>query len=221
LSFAETVRRRHSVRAFLSDPVPGAVIRDVLEDAQRAPSNCNTQPWIVHIVSGAKRDRLSAALVAAVGAGKYSKDFSFDVADYSGRCRERQMEQGKAYHEALSVERDDTAERQRAGMANYTFFNAPHVALLFMPEIGDNVRAAADVGMYAQTLLLALVARGLGGVPQTSLGMFADTIRDVLGLPAELKFLFGISFGYPDKAAKANQLAMRRDPIAANVTFHD
>jgi nitroreductase len=221
LSFLETVRRRHSVRAFLSQPLPASVIAAVVEDAKRAPSNCNTQPWNVHVVSGAKRDRLSTALLEAATQGDVSKDFSFDVADYAGRYRERQMEQGKAYHEALTVARDDKAGRQGATLANYTFFNAPHVALLFMPSIGDNVRAAADVGMYAQTFLLSLAARGLGGVPQTSLGMFADTIRGVLGLPADLKFLFGISFGYADESAKANQLVMPRDPIAANVTFHE
>jgi nitroreductase len=142
------------------------------------------------------------------------------VADYAGRCRERQLEEGKANQEARTVGRHENAGRPNAGLANYTFFNAPHVALLFMPSIGDNVRAAADVGMYAQTFLLSLAARGLGGVPQTSLGMFADTIRGVLGLPAGLKFLFGISFGYEDTGAKANQLKMPRDPVAASVTFH-
>jgi nitroreductase len=45
--FRDVVRNRHSVRSFRPDPVPEAVLRSVLEDAQRAPSNCNTQPWQV------------------------------------------------------------------------------------------------------------------------------------------------------------------------------
>ena len=52
---------------------------------------------------------------------------------------------------------------------NYSFFNAPHVALLFMPSFGDNVRVGSDIGMYGQTFLLSLAARGRGGIPQTSL----------------------------------------------------
>jgi nitroreductase len=56
--FRDVIRDRHSVRSFLPEPVPDAVIRAVLEDAQLAPSNCNTQPWQVHIVSGAKLDLL-------------------------------------------------------------------------------------------------------------------------------------------------------------------
>ncbi|MET7297228.1 nitroreductase family protein [Streptomyces griseoloalbus] len=56
IPFTDLARSRHSVRKFLPDPVPPADIRGVLEDAQTAPSNCNTQPWTVHVVSGAARD---------------------------------------------------------------------------------------------------------------------------------------------------------------------
>lgn len=78
LSFAETVQARHSVRAFRSDPVPESMLHQVLADAQRAPSNCNTQPWDVHIVSGARRDRLSRALHTASEGGQLSPDFFWD-----------------------------------------------------------------------------------------------------------------------------------------------
>lgn len=62
--FHAVLRERHSVRSFLPTPVPDEVLRAVLEDAQLAPSNCNTQPWQMHIVSGAKRDELSRAILA-------------------------------------------------------------------------------------------------------------------------------------------------------------
>jgi nitroreductase len=220
LTFSETVRQRHSVRAFLPTRLAPAVINEVLEEAQLAPSNCNTQPWVVHIASGEMRDRLSRTLLEAASAGRYSPDFRWSVECYPGRFRERQIEQGKAYYECLAIARKDIAARTDATMANYSFFDAPHVAFLFMPSVGDDVRAAADVGMYAQNFLLALAARGLGGVPQTSLGMFAETIREVLGLSAGLKLLFGISFGYPDPVSSANRFIMPRDPVSASVTFH-
>lgn len=43
--------------------------------------------------------------------------------------------------------------------------------------------------MYAQRLLLSLAARGIGSIPQTSLGFFADVVREVLGVSAEFKLL--------------------------------
>lgn len=220
LSFRDTVRTRRSYRGFLPRPVPDTIIQDILEDAQRSPSNCNTQPWHAHIVSGEKRNILADALIDANRKAKFSPDFSFDMNEYYGRYRERKDDQGSAYYRALVVTRDDKAGRDAAVEMNYRFFGAPQVALLFMPSFGDNVRVGADIGMYGQTLMLSMTAHGLGSIPQTSLGFFAGTIREVLGIDPSLKMLFGISFGYPDPSAPGNRMVMGRDPLEANVTWH-
>jgi nitroreductase len=219
-SFQEVIRSRQSIRQFLPTPVEEEVLREVLEDAQYTPSNCNTQPWDVHIVSGAKKVELSKALVDAVLKGQSSLDFTFDFNDYYGRYSERQKEQGKTHYEAMGIAREDYEGRQKEGLRNFEFFNAPHVAFLFMPSFGDNVRVASDIGMYAQSFLLSLAARGIGSIPQTSIGTQADTIRQVLGVSDEMKLLFGISFGYPDREDRANSFRMGREPIEANVTLH-
>lgn len=49
------------------------------------------------------------------------------------------------------------------------------------------------------------------------LGLYAQTVRDV---PDDLKLLYGVSFGYPDKDASANRVRMGRDELSASVTFH-
>lgn len=220
LSFKEATRARRSIRGFLDTPVPDTVIREVLEDAQYAPSNCNTQPWNTHVVSGEKLKELSRILHAKNDDGAFTPDFSFDQNDFYGDYRLRNDALGKAYYEAMNVMRADKEGRRRVGGMNYSFFNAPHVALLFMPSFGDNVRVAGDMGMYGQTLLLSLAARGLGGIPQTSLGFFAEPIREFLGVPNDLKLLFGISFGYPDDSAPGNRIFMDRVPVDTSVTFH-
>jgi nitroreductase len=220
LSFTDANRVRRSIRGFLDKPVPESVIREVLEDGQLAPSNCNTQPWNTHVVRGEKLKQLSQVLHAKNDAGEFTPDFSFDVDDFYGEYRERNNALGKAYYEAMNVMREDKEGRHRAGGRNYSFFNAPHAAFLFMPSFGDNVRVAGDMGMYGQTLLLSLAARGLGGIPQTALGFFAGTIREFLGIPDELKLLFGISFGYPDEDAPGNRVRMDRVPLETSVTFH-
>ena len=49
---------------FLRDkPVPREMVRQALELAIRAPSNSNVQPWHLHLVSGAARDRLVTAML--------------------------------------------------------------------------------------------------------------------------------------------------------------
>ncbi|OBR76136.1 nitroreductase [Xanthomonas arboricola] len=220
LSFTEATRVRRSIRGFLDEPVPDRVIREVLEDAQHAPSNCNTQPWNTHIVRGDKLKQLSRVLHAKNDAGEFTPDFSFDQHDFYGEYRKRNDALGKAYYEAMNVMREDKEGRRRVGAMNYSFFNAPQVAFLFMPSFGDNVRVAGDMGMYGQTILLSLAARGLGGIPQTALAFFAGTIREFLGIPDELKLLFGISFGYVDEAAPGNRIYMDRVPVDMSTTFH-
>ena len=219
-TFSAIAAARHSYRDFNPDPVPEKVLLSVLEDAQRAPSNCNTQPWEVHVVSGDARDRLSAALHAAHAEGDLSPDFSWDEHAFPDVLDQRRKDQGAIYYGNLGVARGDVEGRARASATNFSFFGAPHVAMLFMPVIGDNVRVAADVGMYAQTFLLSLTAHGLGGVPQTVLGLYADTVREVLALPADRKMLFGISFGHPDLSAASHRQLMDRAPISESVTFH-
>jgi nitroreductase len=214
------LRERRSTRAFLPEQVPEETIATVLADAQETPSNCNTQPWDVHVVSGATRERLADALHKANAADELSLDFTFDVSLFEGRLGERRRAQGAAYHESLGISREDFEARRRASADNLSFFGAPHVALLFMPLLGDGVRVASDVGMYAQTLLLSFAARGIAAVPQTSLGYYAEQTRRVLGLASDRKLLFGISFGFPDPASPAFNYKIGRDPIDHNVTFY-
>lgn len=44
LTFDEVVRGRRSIRGYRPDPVPGALIKEILKTAMRAPSSLNTQP---------------------------------------------------------------------------------------------------------------------------------------------------------------------------------
>ncbi|MEK8169805.1 nitroreductase family protein [Streptomyces sp. M19] len=85
-----------------------------------------------------------------------------------------------------------------------------HVALLFAPDSGDP-RLTADVGMYAQTLLLAMAAHGVASCPQALLSFYADTVRQTLGVTGG-KLLFGIAFGYADPDAAVNTVAVGREP---------
>lgn len=219
-SFHEVVRDRTSCRGFLPDPIPSNIITSVLEDAALAPSNCNTQPWATHIVSGNKLQELSEAILKENDAGRISPDFSFDLNDYHGRYQERHFNLAKTQYEAFGVKREDKEGRKEVSDLNYKFFNAPHVAIPFMPTFGDNVRVGGDIGMYGQTFLLSLTAHRIAGIPQTALGFFAGTIREVLNVPNELKMLFGMSFGYADPNAPGNSFKLGRDPLSRTVIFH-
>lgn len=218
--FQDVICERYSARTYLPDPVPEATIRAVLQDAQTAPSNANIQPWSVHIVSGAKRDELSKAMLAAEAQGKVSPDYPFGYDELYGAFSERQVKQASEYYRSIGVPREEKDLRRVEFLRNLEFFGAPHACLLFMPPFYDSVRIAGDVGMYGQTFLLSLTAHGLQGCPQTLLGFFAGTVREVLGIDPKMKMLFGISFGHPDLNSKGSKYRIGRVPIEECVTFH-
>jgi nitroreductase len=216
--FDEIVRQRRSLRAFLPEPVPAATLEQIFDVAQRAPSNCNTQPWVTHVASGASIKTLREEMPRRFMAGEMSLDFPYDGV-YQGVYKERQYGSAQALYDSVGIERKDKASRQEQFMRNFSFFDAPHVAFLFLPE-PFGLREGADLGMYAQTLMLGMVAHGLGCCPQTALSFEADFIRETLGIEASNKLLFGISFGIPDPDAAVNRCATDRAALADTVRFH-
>jgi nitroreductase len=218
MSIDEAIRLRRSVRGFLPTEVPAQVLREVFELAQRAPSNCNVQPWAPHVVSGPSLRRLRESLVAAGMGAPPKPDWPAD-SKFFGIYRERQVDAAVQLYGAMGVARGDAVGRMAAYMRNHAFFDAPHAAFIFMPEPFD-AREATDIGMYAQTLMLALTARGVASCAQGALGLYPDIVRAHLGAPSDQRLLFGVSFGYEDPAVKANAARVGRAAVHDVVRFH-
>ena len=216
--FDDIVTSRRSLRAFLPQQVDAAELSTIFDVAQRAPSNCNSQPWVTHVVSGEKLETLRKEMPERFAAGNFSMDFPYDGV-YHGVYKDRQYGAAQALYAAAGIAREDKVKRSEQFMRNFTFFDAPHVAFLFLPE-PFGLREAADLGMFAQTLMLALTAHGLGSCPQTALGFQADFVREQLGIEASNRLVFGISFGYPNPDDPVNACVTDRAALADAVTFH-
>ncbi|AQA19069.1 nitroreductase [Halioglobus japonicus] len=216
--FQAVVEGRRSLRAFEPEPIEPALLERIFNVAQRAPSNCNTQPWNVHVASGAVLEKLRTEIPERFMGGDISMDFPYDGV-YDGVYKERQHGAAVALYDAVGVTREDKAGRHTQFMRNFTFFDAPHVAFLFLPE-PFGLREAADLGMYAQTLMLTLTSHGLGSCPQTALSFQANFVREVLGVPETDKLVFGISFGRPVADAPANGCQTDRADLATAINFH-
>ena len=216
--FDQITRSRRSIRGFLPQPVDAATLEQIFKSAAFAPSNCNTQPWQSHVVSGALRDRLSGIFMRTIAQGKYSLDYPYEPR-YDGEYRQRQVDVAVLLYKALGIARDDKEGKQRAFLRNLEFFGAPHVVFIFMPEWSD-IREACDVGMYVQNLMLTMSAHGLASCPQTILGYGANSVRRELNIDDSMKLLFGISFGYEDAELPENQIVPERVELCEAVKFH-
>lgn len=218
LSVSATLQQRFSVRAFSDTPVPRELLAHVFNLARQAPSNCNVQPCRAYVVSGAAKDQLARELVEAVTSGRPpNPDFEWNV-KYQGVHRERQFGSANALYGAMGIERTDKLRRQAAMLRNWQFFGAPHAAFFTMEKYLQ-LTGAVDLGIYAQTLALLLAERGISCCMQGALGMFPDPARSLFALPDEVGILFGMSFGYADAAAPANQARTERVPLDGSVRF--
>lgn len=218
MSLAEAIRTRRSVRGFLDKPVPESIMQNVFELAQQSPSHCNIMPWKVYVASGEKRDRISEALVAAVKSGQQANPEFPETPRHEGEYRRRQVDCAVALYNNMGIARDDKAGRLRAILRNHELFDAPHIAFVCM-EKHFGVSVAVDVGMYAQNLMLAMTAHGLGSCAMGSMRHYPDIPKNILGIPEHHAILFGISFGYEDDSVPANKTRIIKDDISQSVFF--
>ncbi|MEU7633282.1 nitroreductase [Nocardia sp. NPDC049220] len=211
----EVIRERRSTRMFLPDrPVPRKLVDEALALAIRAPSNSNIQPWHLVFASGAARDRLVAALLREAR----SKPPRVPLLPHA--FAHLRQELGAQVYGSMGIARDDIEARRTAVLRNWEFFGAPLAGVVCMHRDLGRVDAIG-VGMFLQTLLLALTARGLGTCVQVSIAGYPETVHTQLAIPPELSVLCGLAVGYPDPTFPANNLRIGRQPIGENVTFLD
>ena len=218
LSLKDAVLNRHSVRGFLPDPVPQKTLNEVFELAQWSQSGTNQQPWQVYVASGKILENLRDEFI------RRSKEKVPSNQDYKSKSRlsdpwkARQRGCAKVLYDAMGIEWEDKAGRGRAAFRNFEMFDAPHVVFLGMHE-QFSMNSAADIGMYAQTLMLSMTGHGLASCAQGTMGHYPDLVRETFGIDEEFKILFGISFGFEDTSIPANNARTIRAPLEENVFF--
>lgn len=209
----EAITERRSTRLFLRDkPVPPALVDEALTLAMRAPSNSNVQPWHLILASGPARDRLVEALLEEAHAA------SPKVPVLPEAFAHMRRDLGALVYGSMGIARHDAEGRRIAVLRNWEFFRAPLAGVVCMHRNLDYVDGIG-VGMFVQTLLLALTARGLGTCVQVSIAGYPDIVREQLDISEDMRVLCGLAIGYPDPAFPANVLRVPRNPVEQNVRF--
>jgi len=218
MDIQQLLQNRHSVRAFLPKSIPTEELQEIFNLAQSSVSNCNVQPWQNYVVSGNALKKLSENFIQQLMNGAQpNPDFDWAI-NYQGVHRERQFGAANALYSAMGIERDDKKSRQMAMARNWQFFDAPH-AIFFCMEKYLGIMGAVDMGIYAQTLSLIMQDRGISNCMQGALGQFPEPIRKSLNIPDEIGVLFGMSFGYEDTKANANQSRTNREDTSQAIQF--
>lgn len=213
--FDRVVQARRSIRLFQPDrPVPREHVVEALELARRAPSNSNTQPWHLVLASGAARERLVAALL------NESRLREPAIPPLPAGFENLKHELGKQLYGSLGIARHDVDGRRKAVSLNWRFYNAPLAGIVCMPR-GLHHVDSLGVGMYLQTLILGLGARGLGTCVQMLIAGFPDVVRQALDIPIDYEILCGLAIGYAVQDFPANNLDVPRKSIDETTVFLD
>ncbi len=215
MDVSEAVERRASVRAFVPDPIPGAVVRGLIDRAHRAPSGGNLQPWRVHALAGEPLAAFRATIASRLSELPRGEPPEYAVYPESlpEPWRSRRFAVGESMYARLGIERENRFGRLMWFARNFDFFGAP-VGLFFTLDRRMGPPQWCDLGMYMQTLMLLAVEAGLDTCAQEAWSVWPKTVAEVLGLDEGVMLFAGMALGRRDPAHPLSEFRTDRAPFA-------
>ena len=199
----ECIKTRRSIRKFTSEPVPRKDLEELIDIARWSPSYKNSQPWQAIILSGAKKKELSKKLVELLENGKEPTP---DLAAPTSWPEAEQNNIKNLLAKRMELTGIDLGAPEmivKAKKANFNFYYAPHAIYLFQ-DASLSEWSLFDIGLFAQSLMLAAHAKGLATVPQAFATDYAMEVKECLGIPTSKRLILGLSVGYPDMESPVN-----------------
>ena len=206
----ECIKTRMSIRKFKPEPVPKEVLLEVINVAKWSPSYKNSQPWEAVILSGDKKKALSKMLIGLLENGTEPCPDLPVPTSWPAAEAARIDHLFKRRAEATGVDLNDPEIVTKAKRANFSYYGAPHAIYLFQ-DASLTPWSLFDLGLFAQTLMLAAHANGLGTVPQAFVTDYAQDVKKFLSIPETKRLVLGMSIGYPDMESPVN--AFRTDRV--------
>ena len=220
MTFDEVVLGRRSIRGYRPDPVPRALIEEVVALASRAPSSYNSQPWHLHIATGDVLDRIRAASTERTTSGVSPSFERRESGPYEGEHRRRQIEVAVQLFESMGIDRDDTEGRAQWTMRGFRMFDAPVlVVVTYDRDLYGGDIAPFDCGALTASLANAAWSRGLGTVINSQGVMHSPLVREHLQIPDDQVILISLAMGYPDESFPANGVVSGRRAVSDVATF--
>ena len=220
LSVSDALTQRKSVREFSDQPVPQALLLEILELAGRSASGGNLQPWKVTVLTGQPLSHLAETTQRYIenSGGQSEPEFPTYPKELGALYRERRAECGELMYRALEIPREDKINRIMQVLKNYQFFGAPVGIILTMDRTMGEPQCL-DMGIYLQSLMLLAKERGLDSCPQVSWTVWPQPVREALQLPDSEKIMAGLCLGYQASDSPVNHIEQARAKLEDYVSF--
>ena len=220
MNIDQAIQERRSIRGFQDKPVPQALLEEVIALANRAPSSMNTQPWHLHVLTGAPLEAVRRGNSERMLAGVPPVREIVDHGAYSGPHRDRQIEIAVQLFEAMGIERNDKERRQDWVMRGFRQFDAPvSIVVCFDKSLEGGTIAHFDLGAVTYGLVLAAWSKGLGCVINGQGIMQSPVVRENAQIPDDQVILTCVALGWPDESFEANTVVSRRRTVENTARF--
>ena len=220
MQFDDVLLGRRSVRGYKPDPVPKALIEEVLKLAMRSPSSMNTQPWNFTVISGEPLDLIRAGNTERNVAGvPHSREFRIGEA-FAGQHRDRQVGVAKQLFAAMGIEREDKEKRMDWVLRGFRQFDAPVCVIITYDRVlADSDDTAFDCGAVTTALVNAAWSRGLGAVINSQDIMQSPVVRVHAHIAEDQVIMKAVALGWPDDSFPANAVVSERRSVAEATSF--
>lgn len=222
----DVIKERKSIRAFKSDPVPLDLLKKIMEQALRAPSWANTQPWEFAVATGKKLKAIEEGFVKRGSEGmqdsqsEIHRPYEFPEL-YMARIRALQASEHRGRTREMTKE-----EMEARFIDNFRHYGAPVCIYLLIgrdfvyQKEGVNVWSVYDCGSVVQNIMLLATNYGLGTIAQAMAVVYPEIIHQELGIPEDRLVALGISIGYPDWDNPVNKQHRDREPLDKIAKFY-
>ncbi|MEX2599406.1 MAG: nitroreductase family protein [Dehalococcoidia bacterium] len=191
LSLFDAIYAQRAIRRFRPDPIPQEVLERILNAAIHAPSGGNSQPWSFLVVTGQSlKDQL----------GVWYQDVWENI-----YTKSRGAAKGPVWESAEYLA--------------YNFAKSPAVVLpCIKGKPDDPMTKGASIYPAVQNMMLAALALGIGSVITTFLQHHEQEVKDLLGMPADIRMACAVPMGYPGEGEHFG--GARRKPLHEVVHFN-
>jgi len=217
MDIIEAIHTRRSIRGYKKDPVPKEALEGIIKDCQWAGSPGNMEPWEFAVLGGSTMEELRRRLVEKTET-KAPSELEFlpplKVPElYDRRRTVYYRENFDRYVYPPGTE--NVEEKKRAHFQKGArLFDAPNAIIIYTDKAFLNIPwGIMSIGIIAQTLCLAAVARGLGTGIMGRLVDWPNMLREMLHISQDKVFVCGVAIGYPDLESRANNVPRIRIPL--------
>ena len=184
LDLLEGLATTRAIRRYRDEPIPEAVLRDILWSATRAPSGSNRQPFRFIVLTDSPKAKEVKSIIA-----KSAQHFW---------AEKRANDQ---YDKGSGADPNSPKSRMARVMQRYVdeFVNVPCLILPCLVRYREP-HAMEGASMYpaVQNLMLAARGFGYGGVITGFHGPNEAEIKSILGIPEEVFIACTITMGKPE-----------------------